>query len=169
MLRCLLTIQPAIDRLKLPVGSCLCHGACFEYGCAGTAYGGTPQEEIIARFPDFQPVGFNAEGLWDYRGSSSKEVDAEFVARAIRIVKWLRSEAASRLRMPEGSMPTVVLATHQTLGDVICHLLMEGSCEHWEYGTVRYRLQNASGMEILLQTGSGGLLWLAAALSGKGP
>lgn len=157
MLRCLLTIQPTVEQLGLSPGCCLCHGGCFEYGCAGTAFAGSLQEEIAANFPDFLPVGFRDDGHWDYHGSNKKEEDSEFVARGERIAKWLRGDAAAQLRAPtgHGSMPTLILVTHQTLGDLLCHLLIEGTAERWEYGSLRHRLQNAVGTEIFLHPGGG--------------
>jgi len=155
MLRCLLTIQPTVARLKLAPGRCICHGACFEYGCAGTEFSGSTEEDILTRFPDFQPVGFGAQGRWDYRGNSKKEEDSEFLVRGARIVKWLREEGLTRLRASsaEGPMPTLILTTHQTLGDLLCHLLVEGTADRWEYGSLRYRMQNAGTTEIFLHAG----------------
>lgn len=158
MLRCLLTIQPAVERLRLARGRCLCHGACFEYGCAGAEFRGSTEEEVVLGFPDFQPVGFGAEGRWDCRSRGRREEDADFVARGNRVVKWIREEGLARLRAlgADGpSAPTLILTTHQTFGDLLCHLLLEGSAERWEYGNVRHRLQNAAVTEIFLHAGGG--------------
>lgn len=161
MQRCLLTILPAVQRLRLPPGRCLCHGACFEYGCAGSDYRGSPEEQIVSEFPDFQTVGFGVEGRWDCRSSGRREDDGEFVARGVRIVKWLREEGLARLRALDAggpAAPTLVLTIHQTLGDLLCHLLLQGTADGWEYGDLRHRMQNATLTEVLLHTGGGATL-----------
>merc|ERR1719323_622877 len=89
MLRCLQTILPTVRNLDLPQKNCLVHGGGYEFACAGTAFAGTPQSSILARFPDFAPVCFGADGLWDYRGSSARETQEEARERAVRLFSWI--------------------------------------------------------------------------------
>eukprot|EP00439_Symbiodinium_sp_Y106_P064932 s767_g10.t1 len=65
MLRCLQTIKPTMDVLDLPQSKCICHGACYEHGCAGLSFEGasafwrrsTPAAKIEEQFPNFQFMG----------------------------------------------------------------------------------------------------------------
>ncbi|CAE7678374.1 unnamed protein product, partial [Symbiodinium sp. CCMP2456] len=83
MLRCLQTIKPTMDVLDLPKSKCICHGACYEHGCAGLSFEGTPAAIIEEQFPNFRFTGFNSRSLWDYSGSNDKETSEE-CARAVQ-------------------------------------------------------------------------------------
>lgn len=50
----------------------------------------------------------------------------------------------------ESKPPTMIFCMHQTLADLICHLLVEGADDEWAYGDIKYRMENASIMEILM-------------------
>lgn len=148
MLRCLETIRPALELLPaLPHGSCICHGACYEHGCAGRSFPGTPADEIVERFPQFLATGFSAEG-WDYQGQSDKESSQECAIRAKSVVRMLRQSMEELWESSNGSSPVLILMGHQTLGDLLLHLLMEGDCKEWQYGTPKYKLKNASISEL---------------------
>ncbi|CAK9092321.1 Uncharacterized protein SCF082_LOCUS43447 [Durusdinium trenchii] len=146
MQRCLETIQPALDELALPQSSCFCHGLCYEHGCAGLAFKGTAAEQIVKRFPHFTPAGFTREGLWDYQGASEKESSEECAERAQRVLQVLQ-ESMSDL-WQRSSQPTLIVVGHQTLGDLLLHLLLDGHCRDWQYGSPKYRLKNASVSEL---------------------
>lgn len=153
MRRCILTIMPAVRELRLPRGSCYCHGACFEYGCAGLGFPGTAQKDIVNEFPDFEPIGFNAHGMWDYRGESEKETEPECRARATRLAAWLRGQGAALLqsRTPAHvETPTLILVIHQTLADALCHCMMQGDAEQWAYAAIQYKLSNAAITDFLV-------------------
>jgi len=153
MRRCLFTILPTVGRLNLLPGDCICHGACYEYGCAGMEFAGTPQDEIGSEFPEFQPVGFGAEGAWDYRGSSRRETEEEARERAVRIVEWIWETAqALSLRGRSRFPKTLLLTIHQTMADLICQLLIDGTAAGWVYGEVRYKLTNTGVTEVTLDT-----------------
>lgn len=152
MRRCLLTIMPTVKLLGLNTNNCLCHGSCFEYGCVGTEYAGTTFAEIEAEFPEFRPVCFNAKGSWDYRGDNMKENEKECQARAKRIVDWCRHDARKFLgsNVAGKVAPTVVLCMHQTISDLLCQLLVDGTYSNWEYGDIKYALHNTGMTEIFL-------------------
>jgi len=152
MRRCLLTIQPAVYRLELKPDVCVCHGGCYEYGCAGTGFPGTSWEEIAAEYPEFSPLGFTSDGFWDYRGCNEKESDSDCRDRAQRIASWLVSEAVPmlRLRSVGRGLHTIILVTHQTLADVLCQLLVNGTADGWVYGEIRFRLGNTGISEFFL-------------------
>lgn len=158
MRRCLLTIRPAIELLRLGPDSVFCHGACFEYGCAGTAHAGSSVADVAAEFPEFSPVGFREDGMWDYQGSSPKENEVECRQRVLRIGDWLRTQAPNLLRRhaSDTGLPTLILVIHQTLSDALCRLLVDGSVEEWEYLDIVYKTSNACITELFLQP-SGGL------------
>lgn len=153
MRRCLLTIQPAVQLLRLPPESCLCHGACYEYGCAGNSAMGSTAAEIAQDFPEFMPVGFGVQGCWDYAGESDKENEPECRDRATRVVQWLKqqAEAEREAAVQEGGLArTVLLTTHQTVADLLCHLLLYGRADEWSYGEITHKLQNACITEVFL-------------------
>lgn len=152
MRRCLLTIQPTVRELALGPDSCICHGACFEYGCAGKAYRGTTPTEILEEFPGFSPVGFGRGGSWDYCGDNDKENEADCRARGARIVEWLRRDASLMLqsRASVNSTGTIIFCTHQTIADLLSQLLVDGSPAAWQYGDIKNPLRNASLTEIFL-------------------
>lgn len=149
MLRCLETIRPALELLPaLPHGSCICHGACYEHGCAGRSFPGTAADEIVERFPQFLATGFTPESTWDYRGKSDKESSEECAIRAKSVVHMLRQSMEELWQSSNGSSPVLILVGHQTLGDLLCHLLLEGDCKEWQYGTPKYKFKNASISEL---------------------
>lgn len=153
MHRCLLTIYPAVQRLGWTSAHCLCHGGAFEYGCAGLDHAGSSSAAISKAFPEFTPVGFNASDHWDYRGDNAKENDDEFVDRGTRLVHWLLTDALEILRAQSKAstgLPVVVLCMHQTLGDLLCHLLLEGSAERFVYASIRYKMDNGALSELFV-------------------
>jgi len=153
MRRCLLTVHPGVRRLAWTRDYCLCHGGAFEFGCAGLDYVGSSCAEVVASFPEFQPVEFNAAGHWDYQGHSGKENHEEFVARGARLVDWLLTDAMRALRSQNkqsAGAPRIILCIHQTLADLLGHLLLESSPERFSYGDPMLKMDNASFSEILL-------------------
>jgi len=152
MRRCLLTIEATVLELKLTSDACYCHGACFEYGCAGTKHRGSLASDIKEEFPQFETINFNENGLWDYRGETDKEVEHECRQRGERVAEWLKEEASwmALSRARGGETATIVLCIHQTFSDLLCHILLEGSSKGWEYGDVSYPLKNACMHEIVL-------------------
>lgn len=156
MRRCLLTIQPSVQKLQLPARSTFCHGRCYEFGCAGTAHRGSSAEAIRLDFPEFEPVGFSAAGTWDYRGDNVKETELECRERGLAIAEWLREEAPSLLEAADGSpstaTPTIILCSHQTISDLLCQILVDGTARRWEYGEIRYGLHNTGITELFLNS-----------------
>jgi broad specificity phosphatase PhoE len=153
MQRCLLTVHPAIQELEWTCSHCLCHGGAYERGCAGLDHVGSSFTTISRLFPEFSKVGFNAQDHWDYRGGSSKETDEEFVERGIRLLEWLLSDALDCLRAQNkasAGLPTLIFCMHQTLCDLLSHLLLEGSAEKWAYAQVKYKMDNAAMSEFFL-------------------
>ncbi|CAE7687515.1 unnamed protein product, partial [Symbiodinium pilosum] len=130
--RCIYTIQPAIDILQPQ--NVFCHGGSYEFGCAGKGFLGSSSEELSKEFPSLVPVGFSWEGFWDYQGCNDKETEPECRARGQRLVKWLVATARSR-GGEQGH--TIVLVTHQTINDLLCSILLDGSAHSWKYGQVR--------------------------------
>lgn len=151
MRRCLLTILPAIQRLHFAVENCFCHGGWYEYGCAGLQHAGSTAAEIVAEFPQFKPVGFNATGRWDYRGQNAKENESECRARVERLAHWLQSEGHNLCGMSADCMSgTVILVTHQTVADLLCQVLIDGTSARWAYGEIKYKMQNTGITEVNL-------------------
>eukprot|EP00929_Paragymnodinium_shiwhaense_P046474 TRINITY_DN23661_c0_g1_i1.p1 TRINITY_DN23661_c0_g1~~TRINITY_DN23661_c0_g1_i1.p1 ORF type:complete len:361 (-),score=56.95 TRINITY_DN23661_c0_g1_i1:95-1096(-) len=151
--RCLLTIQPALRRLRLPPGSCICHGAGYEFRGCGTEFPGTPAQEIMREFGDYECVGFRGNRSWDYRGGSPKETFEEIRARARFFLNFLRGDAVKLLfaqHCVPGGQPTLILCGHQTLSDLLLLLLLDGRDTSWEYGSPMYKLQNTGIMEVML-------------------
>lgn len=151
MRRCILTIRPAVYRLNLAPGDCICHGGCYEFGCAGLDNRGTSVAEIAVNFPEFIPVCFSADGGWDYVGSNAKENEEDARGRGVRIVNWIWEMASTLSKRPSRRTKVLVLAAHQTISDLICQLLVEGTADNWSYGQMKYRLQNTAMTEIILQ------------------
>jgi len=151
MRRCLFTIQPGIRLFKPPRERVLCYAGCYEFGCAGTSKPGSSPQDIVREFPEFVPVGFSSKGTWDYQGSNPKETQDECRARGVRIVSWLREVALGARGRSDGRLQTIVLCTHQTIGDLLCTLLMGEAPSDWHYGDIRYRLQNAGITEVLME------------------
>lgn len=152
MRRCLLTIQPAVKRLRLGKDVCMCHGSFFEFGCAGTERRTSTPEDIVYDFPEFSPIGFNAQGRWDYRGESPKETEQECKERCARMAEWLHSEAATslRARSSDNEQPTLILVIHQSVADLLCQILVEGTSANWTYGDIQHRIANAAITEVFL-------------------
>jgi len=146
----LLTIQPALQRLRLSKETCLCHGSFYEFGCAGNERRTSTPDEITYDFPEFTPIGFNASGQWDYRGSSPKETEQECKDRCTRLAHFLHCEAAPALReRSKGTdQPTLVLVIHQSLADLLCQIMVEGTAGKWTYGEITHKLNNAAMTEV---------------------
>ncbi|CAE7805814.1 unnamed protein product [Symbiodinium sp. CCMP2592] len=138
--RCVYTMQPAIQALQPQAEHTLCHGGSYEFGCAGKVHPGSSLHELLQEFPELSPVGFSADGFWDYQGCNDKETEPECRARVMRLVSWLMTIARTR-GGPKGH--TIVLVTHQTINDLLCSILLDGTAAVWKYGQIRYRLQNA--------------------------
>eukprot|EP00928_Gymnodinium_smaydae_P017246 TRINITY_DN16596_c0_g1_i1.p1 TRINITY_DN16596_c0_g1~~TRINITY_DN16596_c0_g1_i1.p1 ORF type:complete len:389 (+),score=56.34 TRINITY_DN16596_c0_g1_i1:158-1324(+) len=166
MQRCLLTIRPTVRKLALAKDKCSVHGACFEFGCAGKAFSGSSSESICHVYSEFTPVGFSRDGFWDYHGEHERETEEECRARGSRIVSWLVSEAVPELRraalgtpkksagavgLEGGGLPLLILCIHQTVSDLLLHILLEGSSADWSYGEVKYRLANTGITEVMLR------------------
>lgn len=141
MRRCLLTIAPTLHKLPFQPGSCICRGDCYEFRCAGRSMPGTPGPTILKDFPEFILESFGPQGTWDYRGSNDKETEPEFRTRMLRVAQWLRSVKVRRARI-------VILACHQTVADLLCQILVDGTEAKWEYGELVYRLRNACFTEL---------------------
>lgn len=153
MRRCLLTIRPAVFQLNIAPGDCIVHGGCYEFGCAGLANKGTPANEIADSFPEFSIAGgFNEDGTWEYQGSSPKETPDEARARAVRLVDWIWDVAQTLSQRPSRRPKVFVLSLHQTLADLICQLLLDGTVDNWQYGEMKYKLQNTGITEIMLES-----------------
>lgn len=150
MKRCLLTIRPAVFRLKVAPGDCIVHGGCFEYGCAGAGNTGTPVSTIVEDFPEFTPVGFKGDGTWDYRGSNNREDEVDAKARAARIVDWLWDTAQTLSLRPSRRAKVLILSLHQTLADLLTQIIVDGTDSEWVYGDMKYKLQNTGITEITL-------------------
>lgn len=151
MRRCLLTILPAVQELGLAPGLSLCHGGCYEFGCAGTAHAGSSAADISKLFPEFRTLGFREDGKWDYLGTSIKETEEECRARAARVVQWLCSSAAAMTSEGRSTAKTLILTTHQTFADLLCQILVHGDAKRWSYGEISFKLQNAGMTELFLQ------------------
>jgi broad specificity phosphatase PhoE len=152
MRRCLLTILPTVQRLKLGKDNCLCHGGFYEFGCTGLDKRTSTPSDITYEFPEFSPTGFSASGQWDYRGSNLKETEQEHKERGLRLVEWLQNEAAAslRARCTGTDCPTILLAIHQSLADLLLQILVEGTAEKWSYGEIENKVTNASFTEVFL-------------------
>jgi len=147
MRRCMLTVLPAIRLLDLPQEDCICHGAAFEFGCAGKACPGSTPEEVQAQLP-FRCEGFGPFG-WDYQGGSAKETEPEARLRIERLVHWLAAEAVPTLQRRQGAADrTLLICMHQTILDLLVQYLVDGTGERWRYGEIRYKLQNAGITEL---------------------
>lgn len=59
---------------------------------------------------------------------------------------------ALSLRPSYGQGPkTMLICIHQTMADLLCRLLVEGSSEDWSYGEMKYKLQNTAMTEVVLE------------------
>jgi len=161
MRRCLLTILPSVKSLPIDQENCLCHGSCYEYGAVGRHFNGTHCDDIASEFPDFRLLGFSADGHWHMNIRGDKEEETDCRERGEKMKTWLLSEAVPQLRMlsqdmPAASpvrnreLPTLAFVTHQTIADLLCHLLVASTGDDWHYGDIRYRLSNASMTEIII-------------------
>jgi len=153
MRRCLYTIRPAVHNLKLAKDNCFVVGNFFEFGCAGASFTGSTTKELADDFPEFQPRCFSSAGYWDYRFSSERETEAEARARGVQIVDWIW-EVALELSGRGGarSDKVLILCIHQTMADIICQLMVDGTCEGFKYGQLTYKLQNTGITEVLMGT-----------------
>merc|ERR1712176_1168422 len=136
-------------------------------GGAGGDFRGTDFADIAREFPDLEPVGFvdgpsgDKGSYWDYRGTSPKETEPEFRARAWRLATWLCSDAVQRLRVLKaygfskvdsaGHGGTIVFASHQTLLDILCQIILDGTDAHWKYAAPKYRMRNAGITELIFR------------------
>lgn len=160
MRRCLLTILPAVRKLKLDKDACMVHGGCFEYACAGNDHKGRESSDILQEFPEFDSTGFNSRDQWDYRGNSPKENEAEAKERAARIKEWLYvtgMKVAQERAASQGAQgpPTLVMCIHQTFADILCTELVDGTSADWKYGEVKNRLNNTSVTEVMIDAAEG--------------
>lgn len=151
MKRCLLTVRPAIFKLNLNPDDCLCHGALYEFGCAGLKNRGTNVAEIAENFPEFAFTGFNDDGTWDYRGSNDRENDQEAKRRAVIIYDWIWYVAEKLSQRDSKGPKVIVLSFHQTMADLLCQLLIDGNTDDWVYGEMKYKLFNTGVTEIILE------------------
>lgn len=152
MRRCLLTIQPTVQKLQLGKDSCFCHSSFYEFGCAGLDRRSSTPDDISYSFPEFSPIGFSPCGQWDYRGNSPKETEQECKERCHRLAEFLHYEVAEPLRARSAGTdaPTIVLAIHQSLADLLCQILVEGTAGNWTYGDITHKLANAAITEVFL-------------------
>lgn len=148
MRRCLFTIQPTVQRLKLRKENCLCHGGAYEFGCTGKERRTSTPEDIAYDFPEFSATGFSASGQWDYRGGNVKETEQECRERLVRLAEWLQVEAKARCRANDSS--TLILTIHQSVADLLTQILVEGTAENWSYGDIKFKLNNAAFTEVFL-------------------
>ena len=132
MRRALMTAAPTATALSCTL---LVHGACFEYGCAGTEFRGSGKDAIEAIRPDATLTHLGPAGEWDYTSSSTVESEQEAKQRARRVASWLRHEVVPELR---GG--AVVLVAHQTFLDLLLQLLLTGSDDRFCYGMPRHKL-----------------------------
>jgi hypothetical protein len=124
---------------------------CYEFGCAGLANSGTPAAHITASFPEFKTTCFNADGSWDYSGSNPRETEDEVRTRVTKIVSWIW-EVAQSLSQRQSPRPKVlVLALHQTIADLICQVLVDGTSSEWAYAEPKYKLHNTGMTELSLE------------------
>jgi broad specificity phosphatase PhoE len=151
MRRCLLTVRPAIFKLNLAPDDCLCHGALYEFGCAGLKHTGTNVSDIAEHFPEFAFTGFTEDGDWDYRGNSDRETEEEARKRAAVIGDWLWYVAEQLSQRDARGPKVIVLSFHQTMADLVCQLLVDGTTDHWVYGEMKYKLFNTGVTEIIMQ------------------
>lgn len=151
MRRCLATLRPAVGRLGLPRECYICHGAAYDLACAGMEVAGSLQLDVENEFP-VSCVGFGTNG-WDYRGSSPKETEEEFLARVRRLVSWLEQEAfrfpASRGSLGDKS-PVLLLCMHEAILDLIIRILVDGEAHLQNYdGKVRHPIKNSFTTEVV--------------------
>ena len=104
-------------------------GSCFEYGCAGTDFRGSGLAALQQACPGATLTQLGPLGEWDYRGSSSKETEAEARQRAWRVASWLQAEGLAQAR---GG--AVVLVAHATFLDLLLQILVDGTDKRWRYG-----------------------------------
>jgi broad specificity phosphatase PhoE len=151
MRRCLETIRPAVHWTNLRKEDIFVMGAAFEFGCAGTSFMGSSQQDLEYEFPEFAPRCFSSAGYWDYRFSSKRETEAEVKFRAVQIVDWIweMAETLSERSVPRGDK-VLVMCIHQTMADILSQLLVDGHCDEFVYGQLKYKLQNTGITEVLL-------------------
>mmetsp|Transcript_24544 Transcript_24544/g.38483 ORF Transcript_24544/g.38483 Transcript_24544/m.38483 type:complete len:378 (+) Transcript_24544:2-1135(+) len=152
MRRCLLTIQPFVRKLGLGKDVCFCHGSFYEFGCAGKDRRYSTADDIVSEFQEFSPIGFDANGNWDYRGDSPKETETECKERCTRLAEWLHREGADLVlsRAKGKDIPSIILTIHQSLADLLCQILVEGHSDKWTYGDITHRISNTGITEVFL-------------------
>ena len=142
MLRALQTAAPIVDSVStLPL---VVQGSCFEYGCAGTDFRGSGLAALQQACPGATLTQLGPLGEWDYRGSSSKETEAEARQRAWRVASWLQAEGLAQAR---GG--AVVLVAHATFLDLLLQILVDGTDNRWRYGEPRYPFGHAGARTLL--------------------
>lgn len=141
MRRALMTAAPAAAALKSPL--CV-HGACFEYGCAGTAFIGSGKDAILAIEAGAVLTHLGPNGEWKYTGSSEQESEGEAKQRVRSVITWLREEV-----VPQARGGAAVLFAHQTFLDLLLQLLLTGSDEEWTYGTPKHKLTHTGVARVL--------------------
>eukprot|EP01063_Lacrimia_lanifica_P023120 TRINITY_DN30614_c0_g1_i1.p2 TRINITY_DN30614_c0_g1~~TRINITY_DN30614_c0_g1_i1.p2 ORF type:complete len:222 (+),score=67.45 TRINITY_DN30614_c0_g1_i1:100-765(+) len=140
MKRCLLTARPLLDAMDLHAAHVTVHGGLYEYKACSGEYEGTTSEEIIAATAvAHTPVHFAAgTGRWLYCGKGgAKETDPQVIVRISGVAAWLRGVLAS------AAPARVVVVAHQTVGDLLLHILVAGTPARWEYGAPRFKMGNA--------------------------
>merc|ERR1712204_129964 len=60
------------------------------------------------------------------------------------LASMMQAQAAMARSSGTGATRTLVLTTHQTMADLLCHILLRGDSTGWIYGEVAHRLHNAS-------------------------
>ena len=141
MRRALMTATPSAAALKATL---LVHGACFEYGCAGTAHFGSGRDAIHAISPNADLTHIGPNGEWEYTGSSSSETEEEAKQRAKAVVAWLRDDV-----VPRHHGGAALLFAHQTFLDLVLQLLLTGSDAAWTYGMPRHKLSHAGVARVV--------------------
>ena len=119
------------------------HGACFEYGGAGTAFCGSGLAVLRVHCPAAALTQFGPKGQWDYRGTSPKETEAETKQRACRVADWLRDES-----LPKARGGAVILVAHATFLDLLMQRLLTGTDDNWQYGSALYRFSHAGAQSV---------------------
>jgi len=126
----------------------------------GRHFQGTHRDDIASEFPDFKLLGFSADGRWHMNIRGDKEEELDCRERGEKMKKWLLHEAVPHLRalsqdvpaapVRNRELPTLAFVTHQTIADLLCHMLVASTADDWHYGDIRYRLSNASMTEIII-------------------
>jgi broad specificity phosphatase PhoE len=143
MRRALMTAAAAAAALRQPLHV---QGACFEFGCAGTAFRGSGKDAILVIDPQavLLSPSFGPDGEWGYVGSSESESEQEAKQRVRGVVRWLREEV-----VPQARGGAAVLFAHQTFLDLLLQLLLTGSDDGWTYGLPTHKLAHTGVARVL--------------------